>query len=76
VPVSVDSGPAAAASSGVMATNVAGALAYLGGFITGIIFLVVDPYKSNSFIRFHAYQSILFNVAWAPFGLSGRFSML
>lgn len=64
VPVSVDSEPAPLASSSVMATNVAGALAYLAGFITGIIFLVVDPYKSNSFIRFHAYQSIFFNVAW------------
>jgi uncharacterized membrane protein len=28
------------------------------------IFLVIDPYKNNSFIRFHAYQSIFFNVAW------------
>jgi uncharacterized membrane protein len=47
-----------------MATNVVGALTYLTGFITGIIFLVIEPYKANSFIRFHAYQSIFFNVAW------------
>jgi uncharacterized membrane protein len=47
-----------------MATNVAGALAYLAGFITGIIFMATEPYKSNSFIRFHAFQSIFFNVAW------------
>ena len=46
-----------------MATNVAGALTYLAGFVTGIVFLVLDPYKSNSFVRFHAFQSILFNVA-------------
>src|ERR1700744_2465753 len=44
--------------------NVAGALAYLAGLITGIIFLVIDPYKSDRFVRFHAFQSILFNVAW------------
>ncbi len=50
-----------------MATNVAGALAYLAGFITGLVFLLVDPYKDNSVIRFHAYQSIFFNVAWFGF---------
>jgi uncharacterized membrane protein len=50
-----------------MATNVAGALTYLAGFITGIIFMATEPYKSNSFIRFHAFQSIFFNVAWIAF---------
>jgi uncharacterized membrane protein len=48
-------------------TNVVGALAYLAGFITGIILLVLDPYKSNSFVRFHAFQSIFFNLAWIAF---------
>jgi uncharacterized membrane protein len=48
-------------------TNVIGALTYLAGFITGIVFLVLDPYKSNSFVRFHAFQSIFFNVAWVGF---------
>lgn len=47
-----------------MDTNVVGALTYLAGFVTGIVFLVLDPYKSNSFVRFHAFQSIFFNVAW------------
>jgi uncharacterized membrane protein len=47
-----------------MTTNVAGALTYLAGFITGIVFMATEPYKSNSFIRFHAFQSIFFNVAW------------
>ncbi|HXF13317.1 MAG TPA: hypothetical protein VN517_09185 [Terriglobales bacterium] len=50
-----------------MDTNVVGALTYLAGFITGIMFLVLDPYKSNSFVRFHAFQSIFFNVAWVAF---------
>jgi uncharacterized membrane protein len=50
-----------------MATNVAGALTYLAGFITGIVFLATEPYKSNSFIRFHAFQSIFFNIAWIAF---------
>jgi uncharacterized membrane protein len=51
------------AASGLEA-NAAGALAYLAGIVTGIIFLVIDPYKSDRFVRFHAFQSILFNVAW------------
>jgi uncharacterized membrane protein len=54
---------APAANSGLQA-NTAGALAYLAGIITGILFLVIDPYKSDRFVRFHAFQSIFFNVAW------------
>ena len=50
-----------------MDTNLVGALAYFAGFVTGIIFLVMDPYKSNSFVRFHAFQSIFFNIAWVAF---------
>lgn len=50
-----------------MDTNLVGAFAYLAGFVTAIVFLVLDPYKSNSFVRFHAFQSIFFNVAWVAF---------
>ena len=64
--VAVMSSPAEAGSK-TMDTNVVGALTYLVGFLTGIIFLVLDPYKSNSFVRFHAFQSIFFNVAWIAF---------
>ncbi len=53
----------AAANTGLQA-NTAGALAYLAGIITGILFLVIDPYKSDRFVRFHAFQSIFFNVGW------------
>ena len=53
----------ASASSGLQA-NAAGALAYLGGIITGVIFLVIDPFKTDRFVRFHAFQSIFFNIAW------------
>jgi uncharacterized membrane protein len=59
--------PSAETGSKTMDTNLVGALAYLAGFLTGIIFLVLDPYKSNSFVRFHAFQSIFFNVAWVAF---------
>jgi uncharacterized membrane protein len=47
-----------------MADNMAGALCYLFGFITGILFLVLAPYNQNREIRFHAFQSIFLNVAW------------
>ncbi len=53
----------APASTGLQ-NNAAGALAYLGGLITGILFLVIDPYKTDRFVRFHSFQSIYFNVAW------------
>jgi uncharacterized membrane protein len=34
------------------------------GLITGILFLVLEPYSKNRNIRFHAFQSIFLNVAW------------
>ena len=40
------------------------ALAYLGFFVTGILFLFVEPYNQDDFIRFHARQSIGFSIAW------------
>jgi uncharacterized membrane protein len=43
--------------------NVAGMLAYFT-IIPAIIFLVIEPYNRNRFVRFHAWQSIFFNVAW------------
>jgi uncharacterized membrane protein len=37
--------------------NAAGLLCYLLGFITGIIFYLIE--KDNKFVRFHAMQSIV-----------------
>lgn len=58
--------PAAPAQSAAPATglqeNVAGLLAYL--FIPAIIFLVMEPYNRNKFIRFHSFQAIIYEVAW------------
>jgi uncharacterized membrane protein len=45
-----------------LSPNVAGALAYLLGPITGIIFLVIE--KNDQFVRFHAMQSTVLWVAW------------
>ena len=39
-----------------LAENVAGLLCYVLGWITGIIFLLLE--KENKFVRFHAFQSI------------------
>ncbi len=47
--------------------NIAGVLCYVLGWITGIVFLVLE--KENKFVRFHAMQSIatflpLMVIAW------------
>jgi uncharacterized membrane protein len=44
-------------SSTGLEENVAGFLCYLFGFITGIVFLVVE--KKSGFVRFHAMQSTI-----------------
>ena len=44
--------------------RVIAALSYLLGVITGVIFLYVEPYNRDEFVRFHARQSIIFSVAW------------
>lgn len=54
-PTAPEQGGAGEGSTG-LAPNVAGALAYLVGPITGIVFLVLE--KRNGFVRFHAAQSI------------------
>lgn len=46
-----------------LSINAASALCYLFGFITGIIFLVLEPYKRDRLVRFHAFQSIFLNIA-------------
>jgi uncharacterized membrane protein len=37
--------------------NLAGALCYLLGWVTGAVFLVTEP--TNRFVRFHALQSVI-----------------
>lgn len=37
--------------------NAAGALAYVT-FVPAIVFLVLPPYNTNPYVRFHAWQSI------------------
>ena len=52
--------PAATASAGGgLTSNVAGALAYVT-IIPAIIFLVMEPYNKDRFIRFHSFQCLFF----------------
>lgn len=53
--------PSQAAQSGLSDTA-AGALAYVT-IIPAIIFLLVEPYNKNSFVRFHAWQCIFLQAA-------------
>jgi uncharacterized membrane protein len=46
-----------------LSDNAAGALAYIT-IIPAIIFLIVEPYNRNSYIRFHSWQSIFLGIAW------------
>src|SRR5207248_202554 len=56
--------PPPAAQAAGMQDNVAAALCYILGLLTGVLFLVLAPYNQNRLIRFHAFQSIFLNVAW------------
>lgn len=71
----VPAGPQVVASgprvgTGGLTSNVAAALAYVLGLITGILFLALEPYKHDRFVRFHAMQSILFCVAAIVFRIA------
>ncbi|MEK5038088.1 DUF4870 domain-containing protein [Sporosarcina sp. FSL K6-3457] len=45
-----------------LAENLAGALCYVAGAITGIVFLITE--KENHFVRFHAWQSIITSITF------------
>jgi uncharacterized membrane protein len=47
-----------------LSDNAAAGIAYIT-LIPAIIFLIVAPFKNSSYVRFHAWQSIFFFVAWA-----------
>lgn len=61
----VGGGAAAAPAPGQVGglqENVAGMLAYVT-IIPAIIFLVVEPYNKNRFVRFHSFQCLFFAAA-------------
>jgi uncharacterized membrane protein len=51
---------------GVLPETIAGALAYF--LVPAIIFLLVEPYSRNRFVRFHSWQSIAVFAAVAILG--------
>lgn len=53
---------APSSSSGGLEPNIAAFLGYLIG-ILAVVWLVMEPYNKNRFIRFHAFQAIGFFVA-------------
>ena len=55
--------PAAPVAGAGMTDNVTGMLAYFT-IIPAVIFLVLEPYNRNRFVRFHSWQCILLHVAW------------
>jgi len=62
----------AQAAAGGLTDNVAGMLAYVT-IIPAIIFLIVEPYNRSRFVRFHAFQSIFFAVAWTALWIALSF---
>ncbi len=46
----------AAAPGTALTMNLAAALSYVLGAITGVLFLVLDPYKTNRFVRFQPFN--------------------
>jgi uncharacterized membrane protein len=61
--VATTSASVAQGQVGGLTENVASALAYVT-IIPAVLFLVIEPYNKNRFVRFHAFQSIFFHVAW------------
>lgn len=55
-------GSTMAASGDASQDNLMGALAYVT-IIPAIVFLLIEPYKHNRFIRFHSFQCIFFTLA-------------
>ena len=45
-----------------LSDNAAGALAYVT-VIPAIVFLLVEPYSKNAYVRFHSWQSIFLGIA-------------
>jgi|SRR5581483_1553425 len=68
-PPAAGANPPAGAATG-LDENVAAALCYLVGVLTGILFLVLEPYNRNPVIRFHAFQSIFAWIAAIVIGMA------
>lgn len=54
---------------GALPENIAGVLAYFT-FVPALVFLVLDPYNKNRFVRFHSVQCLLLWVASGLFAIA------
>ena len=68
-------------AQGGMAPNVAALLVYVPvcfvGIVCAILFaFVLDPYKKDRFVRFHAWQSLALHVCLVGFGMAWWFVVL
>lgn len=59
----------ATAAAGGLTDNLAGALAYVT-IIPAIIFLLLEPYNKNRFIRFHSFQCLFVTGALLALGIA------
>jgi uncharacterized membrane protein len=63
----VGTAPAPAPTTSGLEPRICGLLCWIPvgpvPLIASIVFLVVDPYKENKFIRFHAFQNLFFAAA-------------
>lgn len=53
--------PKAQGKVGALSRTIAGGLAYLS-FLPAIVFLLIEPFKRDRFVRFHSFQCLF---AWA-----------
>ncbi len=58
-----------ASTQGGLADNVAGALAYIT-IIPAIVFLLIEPFNKNRFVRFHSFQCLFIAVSCFAIGIA------
>jgi uncharacterized membrane protein len=67
-------GKQARGTVGALPETIAGALSYC--LVPAIIFLLVDPYKKNAFVRFHSFQCLGFCLSAVVIGAGLRVASL
>jgi len=66
---STETEPRAQGRVGALPENIAGVLAYFT-FIPAVVFLALDPYNKNRFVRFHSVQCLLLWLASGLFAIA------
>jgi len=67
--------PVAPAKAGLLPGNLAGALSYLP-LLPAVLFLLLEPFRKNGFVRFHSVQSLLLWAAGVVVALAVKASTL